>query len=213
MIAVHKGDTAAARAQLYALLAAIFRGPLDAGQVEALRQPEMLAALRAAGIDPGPDFAASPCAEIREKLAIDFTHVFHHPEGKVMPYEGLMLAVDDELGGKRREAVERFLADVGYRVPPERGEMADHIAVELEFVADLARREAEAHAQGDQTAAARARDIQRAFLSEHLGRWVDALAEQVSDRSETAFYRNLARALARFVQDDRDALCLEPQSA
>ncbi|RMF37178.1 MAG: hypothetical protein D6754_10025 [Alphaproteobacteria bacterium] len=196
----------AARAEFYALMAAIFRRPLDAGQVEGLRNPQMLAALAAAGIDPGPDFASAPARDLREALAIDFTHIFHDPEGKIMPYEGLMLAGDDELHGKRSEEVERFLASVGYRVPPESGEMADHIAVELEFMADLARREAGAVAGHDHETAERARAIQRDFLEQHLGQWLDRLAGQVAARAQGPFYANLARALAEFVQSDREAL-------
>jgi len=96
----------------------------------------------AVSLPPSESFPGEDVELLREALAIDFTNIFHHPEGKIMPYEGVILAHETELHGPKSEEVERFLAHAGYRVPPEGGEMADHIAVELEFTADLARREA-----------------------------------------------------------------------
>lgn len=198
-------QAAGARSQIYTLLAAVFRRPLDAGQIEGLRSPEMLAALAAAGIAPGEAFRDDDTEVLRDALAVDFTNIFHHPEGKIMPYEGLMLAHEDELHGPKSEEVERFLAGVGYRVPPERGEMADHISVELEFMADLARREAEAIEAGDEETARKAHDVQRDFLDRHLGRWVGIFARRVTERAEAPFYASFAQAVADFVADEAEA--------
>ncbi len=206
-------QAAQARSQLYALLAAVFRRPLDAGQIEGLRSPEMLAALAAAGIDPGEAFRDDDVDVLRDALAVDFTNIFHHPEGKIMPYEGLMLAHEDELHGRKTAEVERFLANVGYRVPPERGEMADHISVELEFMADLAAREAEARAAGDEDTARKAHEIQRDFLDRHLGRWAEIFARRVAMRAEAPFYAAFAQAVADFIAAEKQAFAEEAREA
>ncbi len=194
------------RAQVYGLLATVFLRPLDAAQIEGLRHPDMLAALAAAGMDGVAELDGADPAELRESLAIDFTQMFHNPETKFMPFEGLMLSLDTELLGERARAVAQFMADVGYRVAPESGEVADHIAVELSFLADLAGREAAALESGDDALATRARQIQADFLDRHIGRWVDRFAERVRSHSDTAFHPAMARMAADFVASERETL-------
>jgi putative dimethyl sulfoxide reductase chaperone len=194
------------RAQVYDLLATIFRRPLDAAQIKALGQPDMLTALAAVGMDSAAELDGANPADLREALAIDFTQIFHNPETKFMPFEGLMLSRDTELLGGRARAVAQFMADVGYRVAPESGEVADHIAIELSFLADLASREADALEAGDDVLATRARQIQADFLDRHIGRWVDRFAKRVHSHSDTAFYPAMARMAAEFVASERGTL-------
>ena len=197
-------EQAAARASLYALFAALFDRPLDAAGLTALRDPSMSAALAAAGINPGADFGTVNAVELRERLSIEFSHIFVAPVGKIMPYEGLMISGEDELSGDAAARVARFMADVGYRLPPESGQVADHIAVELAFMADLARREVAALADSDLALATRAREIQRDFLRHHLGRWSEIFANKVQQRGGTGFYAMLASALAAFVASETE---------
>jgi TorA maturation chaperone TorD len=198
--------TANERAQVYGLLGAVFRRPLDAAQIEGLRQPEMLAALAAAGMDGAAELDGTDPAELREILAIDFTKIFNNPETKFMPFEGLMLLHETELLGEWARAVAKFMADVGYRVAPESGEAADHIAVELSFLADLAHREGAALEAGDDALATQARQIQTDFLERHIGRWVDKFTKRVRSHSDTAFYPAMARLAADFIASEQGTL-------
>lgn len=207
-------QTANERAQVYGLLAAIFRRPLDAALIERLRQPDMRAALVAVGMEGASELEGADPLDLRETLAIDFTQAFHNPETKFMPFEGLMLSRDTELLGDQARAVAKFMADVGYRVAPESGEVADHIAVELIFLADLAQREAAALEAGDDALAVRARQIQADFLDHHIGCWVDRFAERVRSHSDTAFYPAMAQLTADFVASERASLrVMTPQDA
>jgi len=181
-------------AQVYGLLSTIFRRPLEIGQLERLRAPEMLSALEVAGIDPGPDFAAAEITELCERLAIDFSHIFVAPEGKIMPYECIMIGGDSDLRGDITQRVERFMANVGYVVNPQSGEMADHISMELAFMSELAMR----RCAGDDIAEA-ASEIQRAFLCQHLARWIGVFARRVKGRAEMAFYASMAEFAAAFI--------------
>jgi putative dimethyl sulfoxide reductase chaperone len=192
-------DLAHARASLYSLFAELFDKPLSASALAAVRAPEMSAALVAAGIDPGPGFASANVTELREQLSIEFSDLFVSPIGKIMPYEGLMIGSEDELDGDTASHVARFMANVGYHLPPENGMVADHISVELAFMADLAEREADALTKGDMELAARSGEIQRNFLTQHLGSWTGIFADRIRARAKPGFYAMAATALDEFM--------------
>ncbi len=203
MTATDQATEAAARAETYVLLAALLDRPLDRAGLAALRDPGMSAAFAAAGVDPGPEFASLDAETLCERLAVEFSDIFVNPVGKVMPHEGLMLDHEEDLSGATSDAVARFMAGVGYRLPAESGLLPDHIAVELALMADLARREAAAMAAGETATAARAREIQHDFLTRHLGRWAGICARRVTQRAGGAgFYAAVAAFMADFVAED-----------
>ena len=76
------------------------------------------------------------------------------------------------------DAVRHFMGDVGFAVAEGAGEMADHISVELAFLAELTRREAEARAAGDAELANEAADIARRFVAAHPDAWAGAFADR-----------------------------------
>ncbi len=197
--------TAAARGQLYDLLASVFRRPLDDRRLERLRAPEMLAAMSAAGIDPGEDFVNSDGETLQHELAIDYTQIFHGPGEHVAPYEGIQLGADEELMGAAAAKVCRFMAAVGFAVPPESGELPDHISVELTFMGELARREAEALEADDRERADFSASLQRRFLAAHLGRWAEPFGRKVAERAATPFYAAMAEVLTGFVAEEHAA--------
>jgi TorA maturation chaperone TorD len=190
------------RSHVYGLLSTVFRRPLDAGGLERIRAPEMLSALAAAGVDPGEDFATRDSAELLDALAVEFTHVFHTP-GHVSPFESIIADGGDELRGAAFSDVRHFMGDIGYEVPPDSGEMADHISVELAFMADLCARQAEAIANGDQETADFVKCMQEKFLVMHLGRWATHLATAINARATQPFYAETASFLADFVDGER----------
>lgn len=197
--------TAAARGQLYDLLATVFRRPLDARRLELLRAPEMLAAMSAAAIDPGQDFIDGDGEALLDRLAIDYTQLFHGPVERISPYECIQLGDGEDLMGAAAEEVRRFMAEVGFSVPPETGELPDHISVELAFMAELARREAEALESDDRKTAEFTASLQRRFLAAHLGRWAERFARKIWDRAATPFYAAMAELLSGYIADERAA--------
>jgi TorA maturation chaperone TorD len=197
--------TAAARGQLYDLLATVFRRPLDARRLELLRAPEMLAAMSAAAIDPGQDFVNGDCEALLDRLAIDYTQLFHGPVERISPYECIQLGDSEDLMGAAAEEVRWFMAEVGFKVPPESGELPDHISVELAFMAELARREAEALESDDRKTAEFTASLQHRFLTAHLGRWAERFARKVWDQAATPFYAAMAELLSGYIADERGA--------
>lgn len=195
---------AAERGNVYALLATVFRRPLDAAQLDRLRSPALLDAMRSEGINPGEEFVSGDPKTILDCLAIDYTQLFHTSADRMLPYEGFQTGKNHQLMGPMSHSVREFLAEAGYIVAPDSGEFPDHISVELAFMSELAHREAEATRQDDGRTAERAALFQRRFLNEHLGRWAVAFANKVENAATTPFYRGMAALLAGFIADEQD---------
>lgn len=80
----------------------------------------------------------------------------------------------------------------------------DSLASELAFIAFLARSEAHAgEAEHTQGAGSAQRALQRAFLAEHLGCWIDKAARLVADTGED-FYARVVALAAAWVRIDQD---------
>jgi TorA maturation chaperone TorD len=196
----------AARGHVYDLLVIVYRRPLDAGQLQRLRAPEMLAAMAAAGIDPGDDFINGDSEVLLDQLAIDYTQLFNDPVERIAPYECIQRGDGDDLMGAAANKVRHFMAEVGFAVPPEGGEMPDHISVELAFMGELIRREADALGAGDQKTADFAASVQRGFMAAHLGQWAERFARKVWRRATTPFYAAMAELLGGFIAEERSAI-------
>ncbi len=194
---------AAQRAGLYALLAGVFRRPLDGVQLARLRDPVLLEALVDAGIDPGEDFTKETDTALLDRLAIDYTQLFHTAADRVIPYEGVQTGLSDQLMGAAAQSVRAFMAQAGYAVHPQSGELPDHIWVELAFMGELTHREAQALCAGDKETADLALALQRRFLEQHLGRWASSFAQQVQAAAATPFYRDMAVLLDGFIASER----------
>jgi TorA maturation chaperone TorD len=91
-------------------------------------------------------------------------------------------------------------------------ERPDHLGAELEFMQLLAAKEALALGdEGDGERAELCREAARAFLRDHLGRWVKAFADAVEAGAGEPFYRAAARLLASFVA--HEVARLDPDGA
>jgi TorA maturation chaperone TorD len=194
-----RAAAAAERGDLCQFLSAIFHRPLDAEQIAALTAPGAADAL--GGIEPGAEREAgdSDPRALQHILAVDFTHVFHAAHDSVQPYEGIQTGQTDELMGPAAQAVGRFMAGVGFTVAP--GQCPDHLSVELAFMAELSRREAEVLTVQDAMTADTTANIRRQFFAEHLGRWGRQVAREIGDRAESTFYCSMARLLCEILVD------------
>ncbi|MBI2930015.1 MAG: molecular chaperone TorD family protein [Planctomycetes bacterium] len=87
---------------------------------------------------------------------------------------------------------------------PEK-ERVDHVAVELEFMAFLAIKEAYATYSNERDRAAEMRELQRKFLTDHLARWAPSFAARFEAREP-----ELARGLGEWLAADLKTLGTEP---
>lgn len=206
--ALHGGasDGGAALGEVYGFLATVFRCPLTASSLGAIRSPEFVAALADAGVVLDDAFAASPDMTLLDQLAIDYTQLFHGPNGHISPYESVRTAGDGgELNGPAARSVRDCFETSGFAFNPNCGEFPDHIAVELEFMAEMIRREAAAEQCGDATAR-RCRTLRREFFDSHIGTWGREFGEAVSRQAKTCFYGELGRLLVDTLELDGAAL-------
>jgi len=160
---------------------------------------------RLAGIQPGtvevdlPGLAGA--ADGIEALRLDHAQLFVGPfELAAPPYESVYVDSEGRVMTETTDAVRAEYREAGLDVDMD--EPADHVAAELEFVSLLVATELEALAAGESEAAEHYLRRQYEFLSEHLGRWVSEMAENVCENADTEFYRTLAGETRRFVEAD-----------
>ena len=102
--------------------------------------------------------------------------------------------------------VEQFYRRAGMPVLDRCIEMADHLGLELEFMAALCRLEAELEDAGDPAALERCLDLQRTFLEEHLSRWAPACCENVVRHARYGFYKAIAHLTREFLGSEEARL-------
>ena len=109
-----------------------------------------------------PSAAGGEARSVLDRLAMDYTHLFHTSADRFLPYEGIQTGKSDRLMGAAAHSI-RVLSMAGYLVLLESGEVPDHISVELAFMSEFAHREAEAAQAGDPETAEYAASLQRRF--------------------------------------------------
>ncbi len=98
----------------------------------------------------------------------------------------------------------------GLRAGGEEKERPDHITVELEFMAVLARKEAWALREGVVENALICRDTSVLFLSEHVACWAPAFGRRISTISASPWFRNLGQLVALWTEYDLTGLGAVP---
>ncbi len=83
------------------------------------------------------------------------------------------------------------------------GEAPDHVAVELDFLAALCRREAEAEGSGRAAEAEALRARERAFLLEHLLPWLPSLEAALDAAAPGSLLAETVAVARRFAEHDR----------
>lgn len=205
---------ALARANLYGFLAAVFGRPPDAELLTTLRDGALAGALRELGLTSAALPAGQAAAELtQEELAIAFTRLMVGPgPGYAPPYGSIYL--DPPASGNRpllwgpsTVAIGELYRAADLELAPGqpaacgsgRGQVPDHLGVELAFMQHLCAREAHAAATGDNAAIEQVRGLQAAVFRDHLGRWVPLWAAVVEQAKPHPFYATMARLLVSFL--------------
>ena len=180
-----------ARATVYSWLSRLFRREADHELLAGLIEVDLVR-LGSSGQEE---------SRVLCDLAGDYAYTFLIGEGSVHPYESAYTSDKGLLMQDAFRDARRCYADAGFSVSDVSGEMDDHIALELEFMARLAERLSAALLQGDEDSARSLLERQRAFHRVHL-HWVVRFADDAEARARTAFYRKAARLLADVVSSD-----------
>lgn len=207
----HSAAELRARASFYQLLAGAFLEEPGADYLGALRTPEAIASLAALGVQFDKDFTATALPELQDTLAYEYAALFASPGG-CPPVESARLA--GRFQQEPYHAVKAIYQRAGFAL--HEGKFAifeDQLGVELSFVAALLETQAAALDSGDTAAFARLEKDVKRFWANHLGRWVRGYASLLERATEHSFYREVARLLAAFAEDELDLLQLRVEDA
>jgi TorA maturation chaperone TorD len=192
---IRRGDT-------FKLLAACFYEP----DKELLQEQHVCANL--AGLLRKIDTSAAAAAEAmatalaateQQQLSIDHAALFVGPfELPAAPYGSVYLERQRRTMGDSTMMVQRFYREAGLSI--DVAEPPDHIAIELEFLFYLCRKEAEAGAS-EQTQ--RYRTLQAAFFNQALLPWMKPFCSAIRSATTNPFYLALAACLEQFIESCR----------
>lgn len=188
-------DDQALRADIYALLAALFR--------EAPQRP-LLDALSNLETDPQQNNPLQFGWQLLQMAALRAT-----PEGVAEEYLPLFIGIGQGeitpfaswyLTGSIMEAplieLRRDLKLLGFERTPEHKEPEDHIAALCEVMSLLIQQEA-------------SEERQATFFHRHLASWVDALCQDIQQADSALFYQAVATLAQAFFQHEKSRL--QPQ--
>lgn len=199
-------DECRARASIYRLLAGVFAEEPGRVFLSSLREPALLAQLAQAGVHFEADFLVPDLDALQDVLACEYATLFA-ASGGFPPVESVRL-----MGRYMQDPAFKTAATyrrLGFGAAKGRFEMfADHLGVELGFIAVLLERRA-ATIDADDMAAQQALDKEvRRFWTLHLGRWVRGYARLIARAAEHSFYRGMAGFLGGFAEEEIAAMGL-----
>jgi len=214
---VPPADTCLRRAVMYEVLTLGFREP-SAASVEAFLTGELVATVREcvaglegdkAGYEPAIAALESAAAtadsdhkSVLRDLLVEHARLFTGPGKCDVPcYASQYL---DGATGDRGHVLNRAGADFaaaayraeGVALASELHELPDHVAIELEFLYHLCRREEAAWEGGQRDEATRVRRVHDAFLRDHAAVWLRAFSDEVRSSAQLEFYRAFAELLS-----------------
>lgn len=209
-----------ARQQTYELLALAFRRP-SPQQVEVLTVDRAIDVFTgAAAFVPWPtstglcahlglfllETQSKGLAALARSLSVEYCRLFIGPYSvPCPPYGSVFLDGGQAMGPSTIDALLRY-RESGLRPTGVWREPPDHIAVELQFMAQLSVKCAAAAAAGQHDDAPRLLEVQRAFLRDHVGRWGPVFAERLKRATSCHLYRFLGEFLGAWLALDEDLL-------
>jgi TorA maturation chaperone TorD len=193
------------RAATYTLLSRIWGAEVDEGLYRQLR----LTAFPRLPQLPAMDQALSDDASNRlTLLAIDYARLClgsDHREG-ADPYESVHRNKEGLMMQDDWEAVLRLYTELGLSRTEGTHETEDHLALELECMAQLCARQEAALQARALPEASWWLEQQTQMLDEHLLRWVPSFARRVEKLGQTDFYKAFGALTREFLKMDRDFL-------
>lgn len=194
---------AKARADIYGLLAAVFRAEPTVALIREIKSPAFSSMLSELGFPLGGAFQERPSSDLAADLALEYTRLFIGPGPRISPHESLHVemggASENMLWGRKTVAVKRFIEATGLEYDDSFSGLPDHISAEFELMAKLAERESTSWSAGDEQDASWCREAQREFLDEHILAWVPRFCNKVIAVAEHPFYRELAELTVAFL--------------
>ncbi len=208
---------ASARASTYAFLSGSFTQPPTPEGIASLRSEAFLNSAAETfseeTISPLRQFAQAPepVEALQRLVRQEFMELFKVPGGKyVTPYESVFRytreiegqQVKGLLMGQSAIDVQKWYRLAALEISPEFKDLPDHIALELNYLAQLCAKEQEFAAGGDRAKLHRAWEMERDFLAAHVVSWAGALSDKIREKSDHPYFQAVAGMLAEFTCRD-----------
>ncbi len=195
--------TAIEVSNLYGFVAAVFREEVSEQFLAQLRSPQLSETLTDAGITLDDRLLQGPDQEVLRDFAVEFAALFLGPGEHISPHESVHLPQGGSLWGAETVTVRKFVDALGFKYADEFSGIPDHISVELELMAELAKRESVAWEQRDTEGAANSLAYQCQFMAEHLAKWVPTFCSKVINVACLPFYRDMAKLTMDFLESEQ----------
>jgi TorA maturation chaperone TorD len=197
-------DMADHRSNIYGLLALIYRREVTPDLLCQVKDPRFLGVFTDLGVEGIEAFLQSSEEKLIEDLTVEYARLFLGPGKHISPHESVHHQREDgdwgTLWGATTVEVKKFIEATGLEYEPDYKGMPDHVSVEFEFMAALARREAQAWAESDEAIARSCVAMQKMFLEEHLIQWIPDFCENVIQLAELPFYHAVAELTRSFIE-------------
>ncbi|MCJ2520214.1 MAG: molecular chaperone TorD family protein [Candidatus Thermoplasmatota archaeon] len=118
------------------------------------------------------------------------------------PYESFYLALPGQPASLFALQLEREYAGLGLALSPDYENLPDHVSAELEAMAFLCGKEAEAWSDRACERVVKVIEDERTFLQRHLEKWFFAFAERVMEEAAGTIYGTIAEAADAFIRHD-----------
>lgn len=150
--------------------------------------------------------ASADKEQLRIDLAADYNRLFLGMSANpVSPYESVYTSEERMLMQEARDDVARIYRELGLTTPETFNLPEDHISLELELVAILSERIAEALTAGDTETADKLLELTRDFETNHLA-WIGEFCDNVNKQATTELYRCIADMTVETVEADKELL-------
>jgi TorA maturation chaperone TorD len=196
------------RSRVYRRLADAYRPPRQRLRAAIAELPDMLALLGSPAATAARDMRnAFSTDDAMTDMHIEFARIFVGPFFvPAPPYGSVYLEGARRVMGNSTVDARDHYRNAGFDLSEDYHEAPDHMAVELEFMHLLICQAAEAILGRDREGLLTALDRQRRFLTRHLGAWVEAFTDRVTEHAAIPFYRLLAQVTRSFVLEERQAM-------
>ena len=196
-------EMATARANVYGLLANVFREEPSEALLSKLGESEFSGALQALDISLDEVFESTSRAQLVEDLALEFTRLFIGPGSHISPHESMhreaRFGERKSLWSAQTVDVKKFMAAAGLKTDDSFSGMPDHFSAEFEFMQRLLWKEAEAWADGERELGTNILAIEKRFYEEHLSQWVANFCDRVIEATSHPFYRQFSEVTKGFL--------------
>jgi putative dimethyl sulfoxide reductase chaperone len=203
-------EMASARANVYGLLADVFREEPSETLLSKLNEPEISTALRALDLSLEEIFEGVSRNQLVEDLALEFTRLFIGPGSHISANESMH--VESRFGepnaywGPQTVEVKKFMAAAGLEVADTFGGMPDHISAEFEFMQRLLQKEGDEWTNAKHERALNVLYIEKQFYDEHLSQWISNFCDNILEASPHPFYVQFAEVTKGFVEFEKGTL-------